>query len=289
MKDNVCVAAVNTGAQPGDEHRTFEEVRQGVQDAAGHGAELVLFPELSLTGFLPNHPTKDHDTWLRAALQAAHQSAQALDGSAVQQFIQLAKESRMLLCGGLLEDAGRHLFNTQVLVGPDGLLGYWRKMHIPMYEMPFYIGGGEPLVADTPLGRIGVNICFDALFPESTRLLALQNAELVLFPFAADPDPGTVDAWYDWSSPAVRARCQENGVFGLACNYRGHVECCDTQQTFPGGHFAVDPTGAVSRGVMKDGCLVVHWRQDELQAARAAPEYLFRFRRPELYKPLVTR
>ena len=95
----------------------------------------------------------------------------------------------------MLEDAGNVLYNTQLLVGPDGLLGSWRKMHVPMFEMPFYNGGPGPQVVDTPLGRIGANICFDALMPESTRLLAVQNVEIVLFPFAADPPPPTPAGW----------------------------------------------------------------------------------------------
>ena len=60
-------------------------------------------------------------------------------------------------------------------------------------------GGGVPQVVDTPLGRIGANICFDTLFPESTRLLGVQGCEIMLAPFAADPPPGTAAAWANWS------------------------------------------------------------------------------------------
>ncbi len=80
-----------------------------------------------------------------------------------------------------------------------------------MFEMPFYNGGSGLEVVETELGRIGVNICLDALIPESTRLLAAEEVEMVLFPFAADPAPGTAEAWAEWGLPAVRARCVENG------------------------------------------------------------------------------
>jgi N-carbamoylputrescine amidase len=190
-----------------------------------------------------------------------------------------------------LEDAGNVLHNTQVLVDETGLRGYWRKMHVPMYEMPFYSGGGIPDVVETPLGRIGTNICFDALLPESTRLLAVKNVEIVLFPFAADPPPATPQGWANWAGTALRARCAENGVYGIACNYVGTVTCAGVSQTFPGGGMVVDPRGQIVADWRtpggQPGMLVHDISADVLRRARAEPEYLYRFRRPELYGPLA--
>ncbi|MEZ6045403.1 MAG: carbon-nitrogen hydrolase family protein [Planctomycetaceae bacterium] len=146
----------------------------------------------------------------------------------------MARKHDLWFSVGLLEDAGNLMFNTQILVGPTGLCGRWRKMHIPMFETPFYNGGEAPQVVETELGRIGCNICFDSLLPESTRLLAVQNVEIVLFPYAADPPPRTPAGWEAWASTALAARCAENGVFGVACNYVGEVECAGVKQNFPG-------------------------------------------------------
>jgi predicted amidohydrolase len=191
------------------------------------------------------------------------------------------------IAAGMLEDAGNVLYNTHVLVGPEGVAGSWRKMHIPMFETPFYNGGEAPPVAVTPFGRIGVNICFDALMPESTRLLAVENVEIVLFPFAADPPPASVEGWKSWASCPVRARCRENGVFGLAANYHGTASFAGLEQTFPGGAFAIGPRGEMlAEGDGFSGLLVADLKAAELAGARAEPEYLFRFRRPELYGPL---
>lgn len=162
---------------------------------------------------------------------------------------------------------------------------------MPMFEMPFYNGGGQPSVVDTPFGRLGVNICFDALLPESTRLLAVENVEIVLFPFAADPPPATPQGWQDWAAPALRSRCQENGVFGLAVNYAGTVEFAGIEQSFPAGGLAVDPRGRVmaewDAPAGEPAMLVVDFQREVLREARAEPEYLYRFRRPELYGPLA--
>jgi predicted amidohydrolase len=291
MREHVRMAAVSAATQPGDTSGNLHEIRQRVLKAKATGAELVLFPELSLTGFIPNHPTGDHNSWLRTVLAGARSLAEPLSGTAVSGLIEIAQQNNILVSAGLLEEAGNLLHNTQVVVGPDGLLGSWQKMHVPMFEMPLYNGGGNPSVIETPLGRLGVNICFDALMPESTRLLAVQNVEIVLFPFAANPHPVTPMGWQSWAAPALHSRCQENGIFGLACNYVGQVEFAGVKQSFPGGGLAMGPRGELLaewpavQG--KPAMLIADFYSETLRAARAEPEYLYRFRRPELYGPLA--
>jgi len=293
MKETLRVAAVALDSRPGETEDNLAKIDNYTRLATEQGAELVLLPELSLCGFMPNHPTGDHQSWLRQALAESRRLAEPLDGPAVTSLATIAASYGCLVSAGLLEDAGNRLFNTHVLVGPDGALGHWRKMHIPMFETPFYNGGDVPRVIDTPLGRIGANICFDALLPESTRLLAVDNVEIVLFPFAADPPPATLEAWQAWAGPPLRSRCAENGVFGVACNVAGRVECCDARQTFPGGGMILGPRGEtlaawnVESG--EAGILITDLRAETLQAARAEPEYLFRSRRPELYGRLAER
>jgi predicted amidohydrolase len=283
MRESVRAAAIPLNAQPGDLQGNLAKIAEAASRAAAGGAQLALFPELSITGFIPNHPTGDHAQWLRAALRAARYAALPLTSPAIDSLTRIAAQSQILIAAGLLEDAGNLLHNTHLLIGPDGLLGAWRKLHIPMFEMPFYNGGSGLAVAETPLGRIGVNICFDALFPESTRLLACQNVEIVLFPFAADPPPGTVDAWADWALPPLKARCVENCVFGLAANYRGQVACVGVEQTFPGGAAAIGPRGETMAGPSSgEDMLLIDFRREVLLDARAQPDALFRFRRPEL-------
>jgi predicted amidohydrolase len=288
VKDRVRVAAIPIESKPGQTEANLARIHTGCERAAREGAELVVFPELSLTGFVPNHPVGDHNAWLREALRGARRMAEPLSGNAVRTLMEIARSHRLLVAAGLLEDDGNRLFNTTVLVNGGGLAGAWRKMHVPMFEMPFYNGGPEPGVAETPLGRIGVNICFDALFPESTRLLAVQNVEIVLFPFAADPSPGTAEAWMEWAAPPVRARCVENGVFGVACNYAGHVSFAGAAQTFPGGSLVAGPGGEIiAQDFSESGMLIADLDEATLTEARSGPEALFRFRRPEIYGRLA--
>jgi N-carbamoylputrescine amidase len=291
MLDELRVAAVAVDSRPGETDRNFDKIAHWTERAAAAGVALALFPELSLTGFIPNHPQGDHQTWLREALVAARRGALRIDSAVVEALKSLAARHSIVVSVGMLEDAGNVLFNTQLLVAPDGTVEPTRKMHVPMFEMPFYNPGPGPRVVETTLARIGTNICFDALLPESTRLLAVQNVEVVLFPFAADPQPCTPEGWAAWAAPALCGRCQENGVFGVAVNYVGRVQCAGACQSFPGGGVIVSPRGELiapwSGQPGEPDMLLATLRADDLLAARAEPEYLFRFRRPELYGPLA--
>lgn len=290
MPEPIRVAAVALDAKSGRTDENIEKIAKWCARAAGKGAKLVLFPELSVTGFIPNHPTGDHAAWLREALRESRRVAERLDGQVVRRLQQVSADTGVLIAAGMLEDTGTVLHNTHVLVGPEGLLGAWRKMHVPMFEMQMYNGGGIPPVVETPLGRVGVTICFDAFLPESTRLLAIEHAEIVLFPFAADPPPVTPEGWAAWASPVLRARCSENAIFGVACNYAGEVGFAGATQRFPGGGMVVGPSGDVLAGWPggdgEPAMLVAKLDRELLIAARSSPEYAFRFHRPELYAPL---
>ena len=288
MKDQVSIAAIALDSKPNRTEDNIEGIRRWTKQAADHGAELVVFPELSMTGFMPNHPTGDHSQWMREVLKCAWRTAESLDGHAVGELKKISSETGAFVAAGMLENAGNVLFNTFVLAGEGRVYGYWRKMHIPMFEMQVYNGGGVPEVVETPLGRIGANICFDALLPESTRLLGVQRCEIALFPFAADPPPGTAEGWAKWAGPVVQARCSENGLFGVACNYRGQVSCAGADQVFPGGTMVVGPGGAMlNEG--SEPMLMAKLESQALLDARSAFEYTFRFRRPELYDLLTGR
>ena len=286
MKQSVTVAAVAATVETANPAANLDMLAHHARRAKAEGAELVLFPELSLTGFLPNHPNGDHSVWLQTALRDAWKLAQTIDGEAVQGLCEISRQTGAFVAAGFLERRGSLLHNTHVLAGEGRVWGYWRKMHIPLFEMQVFTGGGAPMVVDTPLGRIGANICFDAFLPESTRLLAVQQAELVLFPFAADPAPISPDGWYAWAQPILQARCAENGVFGIACNLSGQASFAGVSQAFPGGSALFGPDGKPLTALASE-VAIARLDREALDAARAAFEFTFRFRRPEIYGGLA--
>ncbi|MEM9303582.1 MAG: nitrilase-related carbon-nitrogen hydrolase [Pseudomonadota bacterium] len=143
-----------------------------------------------------------------------------------------------------------HVFNTTVLVGPEGVLGRYRKVnpwlpwevHTSPHDLPGY--GDEPFpVVDTPLGRIGCAICYDWLFPETIRQLAFNGAE-ILVRVSAYMDPWGATPPMDWWTLFNRARAAENTAYVLAANqgaeYRNYPPF-----SWPGGSMVVDFDGRV--------------------------------------------
>ena len=186
---------------------------------------------------------------------------------------------------GLLERAGDVLHNAAILVGPDGLIGSYRKTHLPFLGVDrFVVPGDELNVYDTPLGRIGVEICYDLRFPEVTRTLALKGADFVAhptnFPMAAKVQTEVI----------TLARAAENRIFLLTANRVGKERTGE----FCGWSQIVDPYGRrLAEADETEETLLV--AEVDLEKARdkdyVVPGeyelYLFGHRRPELYGSLV--
>jgi predicted amidohydrolase len=201
----------------------------------------------------------------------------------------LERECRRLglhvVCG-LLERSDNAVRNAAVLVGPDGLVGTYRKTHLPFLGVDRFVAPGDELtVFDTSIGRIGIEICYDLRFPEVTRSLALAGAEIVAlptnWPLAASPNAELL----------TTARAFENRIFLLVANRVGTERSAE----FCGRSQIVDPAGRrlAETDATSEALLVadvdVEWARDK-SIVPAPGEYemhLFDHRRPELYRALV--
>lgn len=140
--------------------------------ALGDGADLVVLPELMVSGYVVDP-------------ELAAQVAEPLDGPAASAFTALAGEHGGLVAYGFCEASGSDLFNTVVVVDGDGPVLHYRKLHLFDAEKLVYTPGDLGLpVADTSFGRIGVCICYDLRFVEVLRSMSLRGAELVIAPAA---------------------------------------------------------------------------------------------------------
>ena len=106
MLKTVRVAAVSVDSTTGDWNDNLKKITDWTKQAADSGVHLILFQELSLSGFIPNHPTRDHDQWLRATLKRTRQIAQPIPGSWIEGLVNAAKKYDLLISAGILEDAG---------------------------------------------------------------------------------------------------------------------------------------------------------------------------------------
>lgn len=177
-----------------------------LNQAADRGANLVSFPELALTGYgLPDRA-------------AAERIAETIPGPATDAIAAVCRERNLVAVFGLIERDGGKLFNAAAIVGPKGLIGRYRKIHLPFVGVDRFLDPGDRPFAVHDLGglKLGVAICFDASFPESIRVLTLLGADLIVLPT-------------NWSSHAAknaqlvsRVRALENHVFYMAVNRTGH-------------------------------------------------------------------
>jgi 5-aminopentanamidase len=257
----------------GENERNLDVCLTRVEEAAAAGAELLVLPECAIPGYMFD------------SLEEAMPFAEEIPGPSTETLAAACHRLGMHIVCGLIERDGDLLRNAAVLVGPDGLIGSYRKTHLPFLGVDRFVTPGDELVVhDTPLGRIGVEICYDLRFPEVTRTLALRGADIVAhptnFPMAAKVQTEVI----------TRARAAENRVFLLTANRVGKERWGE----FCGWSQIVDPYGnrLAEAGEREEALLVA---EIDLEQARdknyVIPGeyelYLFGDRRPELYGLLV--
>lgn len=210
-----------------------------VREAASQGVELLILPECAVQGYPVGLGGADLDVYERQLREA-----EPVPGPATERLARLAAEHELELVVGLTErptepgSAGR-LFNTAVFIGPNGVRARYRKVHTGGVEKCLWSRGADWTVVDSVVGKVGLLICYDLVFPEATRCLALAGAQLLAMStaWAADTTPeGTFREGYELFT---RARALENQVFLVSANLVGGEEA------FYGHSRIVDPCGQV--------------------------------------------
>ena len=214
-----------------------------VREAAGRGAQIVLLQELFATPYFPI--TQDTRHFDLAGPPEGH--------PVIARFSRLAGELGVVLPVSFFERAGQAFFNSVAIIDADGaFLGVYRKSHIPDsggYQEKYYFSPGDTgfRVWDTAYARIGVGICWDQWFPESARSMALQGAEVLLYPTAIGSDPpapddDSRDAW----QPVQRGHAIANAMPVVAANRIGVERRTGGEPSirFYGSSFIASETGA---------------------------------------------
>ena len=144
-------------------------MEEAMRETTAHGAELTVFPECAVTGYC------------FSSLAEAMPWGESIPGQSSKFFQHICAETNSYVVYGTLEKEGDQLFNACVLVGPDGVIGSYRKIHLPFLGIDrFTTPGNRPFeVYDIGKIKVGMNICYDGSFPESSRIMALDGADLV--------------------------------------------------------------------------------------------------------------
>jgi len=289
---SIRVAAVSMNSELGKPAQALCAIAGWCARAKAEGAELALFPEL----VVPGHCTPN--TW---------EIAEAVpDGQSVQTLVSLARQHGLLLSAGLAEKERDIVYNTQVLVGPQGYIGKQRKIHLSRDEVLHYKGGKELPVFDLGKCRVGIVICYDNMFPELARILALRGADILLMPHAA-----RIKMWEDTAESEKAARrhsfeflkgyalrARENACFGVLADQAGRAGYVDlyprnhpNQPHHAGGVLFFGPDGEVIAHAqterIRDEMVVATLDAAALAHERSQSNYTLRTRRPELFGELT--
>lgn len=270
--EDVRVAAVCMNSEPGQVNRNLDRIRSLVFEASGEGAEIVCFPELSVTGYVLEHPEKVY--------------IGADPAWTLERLLQVAKEARLVVIAGMIELCpGMRPWITQVIAGPEGVIGRYRKTHLSPAEKGSYKSGQEIKAYTFGNTAFGVALCYEAHFPEISTVLTLLGADILFFPHASprgDPE-GKSQSWLRH----LPSRAFDNGAFLVACNQVG-----DTTEgfSFPGVALVLGPDGQILAKYTGDEerVLFADLKADELRSTREhRMKYFIPQRRPELYKKIV--
>ncbi len=260
-----------------------------VRQAARDGAQVILLQELFATPYF----CKDQQaSWFDSAAPADLAANPLL-----RRFSALAAELKVVLPLSFFERAGQAYYNSLAMIDADGsLLGVYRKSHIPQgpgYEEKYYFSPGDTgfRVWETRFGRLGVGICWDQWFPEAARAMALQGAELLLYPTAigSEPQDPTLDSRDHWQR-VMQGHAAANVMPVIAANRIGVEDGETCSLTFYGSSFITDATGAKLAELNRSESGVIMASFDRAALARQRAAWgLFRDRRPDLYGAMMSR
>jgi N-carbamoylputrescine amidase len=246
--------------------------RMEVWVAAAHreGAAIVCFPEMNITGYGVDAGIRD--------------SAELLPGEIGAHLCALAVRHQIVILAGAAEkgEAGG-TFASHMVAAPDGCRGVYRKLHIaPPEKAVFTAGPGIPVFEAAGI-RFGIQLCYDAHFPELSTRMALDGADVIFMPHASPrgTPAGKLDSWLRH----LPARAFDNGVFVVACNQTGTN---GAGSTFPGVALAIGPDGRLIATDVSDreGLLIATLNAERLGAVRTHPmRYFLPHRRPDLFPP----
>lgn len=249
----------------GKKQENLEKIEQVVRKV---DAELVVLPELCCTGYQ-----------FVSGGEVDALCEPIPGGPTVEMLSRICGEKGMYLIAGVGEKDGANAYNSAVLIGPEGFIGKYRKIHLFMEEKRWFQPGDLGFrVWDIGDVSIGLMICFDWIFPEAARSLALQGAEIVCLP---------ANLVLPYCQDAMVTRSIENGIFSVTANRTGYEERGGNERlTFTGGSQVVSPKGEV---LFRLGSKNEEYQEVEIDPAAARDKWvtqgnhLWEDRRPDVY------
>jgi N-carbamoylputrescine amidase len=268
MKD-IRIAVVVTHSHVGDTAGDLKRTASWIKAAARQGAAIICFPELNLTGYFSGPGIQKY--------------AEPIPGPASDFVTDIARKNNITVLAGMAEsDSMGRIYATHIVVQPDGTFGVYRKLHLGPPERGAFTPGGHTPLFDIEGFRFGVQLCYDAHFPELSTRMAIDGADAIFMPHAS-PGPNPKQKQASWMRH-LPARAYDNGVFVIACN-----PCGDNGKGlhFPGVAVVLDPLGNLINSYIGESehMIIADLKAETLQNIRHHKmRYFLPNRRPEIYK-----
>jgi predicted amidohydrolase len=288
------VAAANLRVTT-DKSTNLARILDSIDEAAARGVDVLVLPELALQGYIDfalAHGSAEY----AAQRQYFIRSAEPIPGPATEAISRATRQHGMYVQVGMAESAvnGNVVFNSTALIGPDGLVGTYRKLH-NQAEYPFFAPGDGTPVFDLPAARVASMICYDMVFPEVARAFAVQGADVALMS-TAWPMQGhdrRADYFGETMDLLARASAFVNQMWLVVSN---HCEenAYSSKIDYYGGSQIIDPTGRVVASLDQQEGLAIHTTdlRAEVMAARTTSFFglsLLADRRPDQYQVIARR
>jgi len=270
MKD-FRVAAVCMNSEPGEVVKNLARTEKYVLEASGKDVDIICFPELSTTGYVLKNPGQVY--------------TDMGPDQVIEQLAGMAREQNLIIIAGLIElSDGTKPYISQVVAGPEGILGIYRKTHLSPHEKDCYEAGQK--IETFTYGDVifGVQLCYESHFPEISTIMALKGADILLIPHASPR--GTPEEKTESWLRHLTGRAFDNALYVVACNQVGRTR---GGRSFPGVAMALNPNGRMitSYGGNQENMMLVNLSMDEIQETRNhRMKYFLPNRRPELYKEI---
>lgn len=265
---NIRIAVVASNARVGETAENLARMKDWVRKAAQNQASIICFPEMTITGY---HVRKDI---IRAA--------EPIPGPATDYLAELAEKFHITILAGMAEtNADGHLYATHAVIDPTGIIGIYRKVHLgPSEKDLFKSGDGIPVFKHKDV-TFGIQLCYDAHFPELATAMALKGADIIFIPHAS-PRTTPEEKIKSWMRH-LPARAYDNGLFVVACNQCGKN---GKGLSFPGVGVVLNPAGEMieSYAGVDDHMMMVDLKAADLKKVRSHKmRYFLPNRRPEIY------
>ena len=267
MKD-IRIAAVISNSPVNETKRNLDQMVRWIEKAKKKGASIICFPEMNITGYSTREDIID--------------AAEPAPGPATTEIVKLAESENIVILAGIAEkDTRDRIFASHLVIKPDESPGIYRKLHLSPPERTIFTPGNKIPLFEAHGVKFGIQLCYDAHFPELSTYMAINGADIIFIPHASPR--GTPDEKFRSWMRHLPARAYDNGLFVIACNQTGDN---GKGLSLPGVAMIIGPSGEVLSKDLSgnEGILVYDLMVDEINRVR---NHRMRFflpnRRPELY------